>query len=1542
MADESKKYVSTLSDPKKGETYHIKDKEMWSKLEEVELVVSNAFNEVKDSVGLTENLTLPDDFGYDSVIEAIKGGYTKTEIDNLIGNKLDSNLGNENANKYLKVDNNGDIITVDLDDSNIIEDNNIYTNKTWSSDGLNTRLSGKVDDIYTSDGISYTTSIYNKIYANDKEYFIYNYTPLTIPKTDSSEPYPYLLMYFAENGSLVSSRIMVSESEGVKTIRFMDEYGATEPSIAVSQTVDGVTTSLVKYETNCKIYNISGSELQNSISGKADTSTVTELSNTVSGLSTDINTNKNDINDIKKVIPTSATEENKLVDKASMEDAIRLTEASYVGSNDTMSESFDYLTEWGSAPILEKGPWYKRSGSNIVNCGSIVDGSYVPPTSGVYVTVNDYAIVLHDETYLYFTYGNFRYQRIKDGGVSGNMGAVRLPNGVHAPIVPISTTAFKFTDNSRQIVTDNDIDFVIEATSIYQTQNGVKIYIGGYDASATDVPTTDLYLPTTRYVCTVGSNETTAPVWSFQYIISDSSLTNAQMSALNSTIDKTKVTNYDTHIGDTTIHVTSDDKTAWNAKADTSDIPTNVSELTNDSNYVTSVVKTKSEYTALTEKDSNTLYFISDTEEIYKGENLYQIQRIVPCTFATIQYTGLPSTYQVSGCEAITEPGTYVIKGHKWDGPATSMHDSGVISGILIVIEDKDDNKIYQRFHHIFTEIERDYMERYGTVNEETQYVSWSALTLISHKHNWSDIESTPTTINGYGITDVYDKDTIDNHTNDTSIHTTSDEKNSWNAKTDIKWVKYGDTTVTTASLRSFMFEGNLSAYTPKNGVVLMYKDGDGVMDMPLIFTYMNGGNYNGIDSPAYFYCIKGDKVYTCTLQTTYNGNVWSNISEYNLSDLSNINTHIGNTTIHVTSDDKTAWNAKANIKVLTYGDTSIYTHNIYNDILYGNNPKSIVYMNYETAYDDDSNVLPYSGLIYYWDGNISDRDYIKFFAIKNNIIYTTYVQTTRVSDVSTTTWGAVTANEIQNKLSEGNNIQISGNIISALGYVYNNTLNSFATNNSTASGTFSHAEGRNTVASGSSSHAEGYKTKASNNYSHAEGQNSTASNTASHAEGSGTTASNIASHAEGKNTTASGTYSHAEGQNTIASGLQGSHAEGQDTIASGQHAHAEGAVTLASAINCHAEGEVTHCIGHGGHSEGILTHAKGEASHSEGKCTIANGINSHAEGGRNFEYAMNDISNYSSNATTISFSSSTILTDDICNKIFLLYINSSSYVCVDSCTNDNGNYTFTISSHNVATIPISVTTIVAKIYSNIANGEASHVEGLFNEANGNQSHVSGIGNIANQNYQFVCGKYNANSDNSLFIVGGGTDNSNRSNLFEVGNNGTVTASNDFSVTKDSVVHNLSEKANAPTEDCTVITCPSTTATTYISASAIQNDTSIIQITGTTSSSSGSLSMSLGVNTITKKTTIYFFNGFYHSSAGQYISKTVNISPSTYCFVRGTTSLSVTGASGGKTLGGAIEITPITKGTAKKMGIGTNLPVNDSDYIMYIVTKLSY
>ena len=158
-----------------------------------------------------------------------------------------------------------------------------------------------------------------------------------------------------------------------------------------------------------------------------------------------------------------------------------------------------------------------------------------------------------------------------------------------------------------------------------------------------------------------------------------------------------------------------------------------------------------------------------------------------------------------------------------------------------------------------------------------------------------------------------------------------------------------------------------------------------------------------------------------------------------------------------------------------------------------------------------------------------------------------------------------------------------------------------------TASGAYSHAEGRETTANASYSHAEGYLTTVSAMCGHAEGAGNTVSGDNAHAEGSGNTvtASGLNAHAEGNTTTASGRNAHSEGGSTTASG-ECAHAEGSGTRATGNYSHVEGGGTLASGAQSHAEGASTVASGDNSHAEGLATTASGACSHASGIGTIA------------------------------------------------------------------------------------------------------------------------------------------------------------------------------------------------------------------------------------------------------------------------------------------------------------------------------------------------
>ena len=116
--------------------------------------------------------------------------------------------------------------------------------------------------------------------------------------------------------------------------------------------------------------------------------------------------------------------------------------------------------------------------------------------------------------------------------------------------------------------------------------------------------------------------------------------------------------------------------------------------------------------------------------------------------------------------------------------------------------------------------------------------------------------------------------------------------------------------------------------------------------------------------------------------------------------------------------------------------------------------------------------------------------------------------------------------------------------------------------------------EGYDNIATGLYAHAEGFQVEATKDYTHAEGFGAKASGLNAHAEGYGTVASGEYSHAQGHSTTAAGPYSHAEGKNTttlLAAGY--AHVEGSRSEARANFTHAEGRHTIAASMYQHVQG---------------------------------------------------------------------------------------------------------------------------------------------------------------------------------------------------------------------------------------------------------------------------------------------------------------------------------------------------------------------------------
>ena len=463
---------------------------------------------------------------------------------------------------------------------------------------------------------------------------------------------------------------------------------------------------------------------------------------------------------------------------------------------------------------------------------------------------------------------------------------------------------------------------------------------------------------------------------------------------------------------------------------------------------------------------------------------------------------------------------------------------------------------------------------------------------------------------------------------------------------------------------------------------------------------------------------------YSGTVATELSGKA----SQDDMEAISGVTTaHTANTDIHVTAEDKTAWNAKADASAITdffdavEYDSSGKTIDFYHDgvivdsidvtdfikdgmvndvkiddVLISGETVTCLVVTFNTDAGKEDINIPVTEMfdpdVYYTKSEIDDIvSGINQTIEDNEEIVATALNDLeeRKMDISSYTeseiW--VDGTGLHSAELKGGDNNATGNYSVAEG------------SGNTAVESYSHAEGRGTIAYGASSHAEGTRTFAYGTSSHAEGDGASATTSASHAEGHNTIASGQQSHAEGESTSATSFYTHAEGQRTLASGGN-SHAEGLSTTANSTSSHAEGTRTTASGDSSHVEGKESTAFANYSHAEGYHAYAYGEASHAEGDAgTSAIGPASHAEG--------------------------------------------SSTKASGACSHAEGNNTKAI-------------------------GNDSHTEGFFTVANNPYEHASGTYNISNSaSTEF------GHSGNTLFSVGNG-DLYVRHNVFEIRQNGDI------------------------------------------------------------------------------------------------------------------------------------------------------------------------
>lgn len=264
-----------------------------------------------------------------------------------------------------------------------------------------------------------------------------------------------------------------------------------------------------------------------------------------------------DIEEIQDVMSPLASNQNKLISQSEAQDLVNTLSLSPIMADSTGQKSFDFESQMYSALVpgstnLEAGPWYKNEGNGFVACNS---------TTGVYVSLNDSAVVTNDESlFFYFTHG-YRYQRVKMG-VQGVYGQIKTPYGETVNLIYTDGSSLSgkfanvpciyFYDDHNLFGHTGRVIYVCQVSNLVSKINAAEEYLMAAGETIDDIAAgtdpdnvTDLIYPTTKYVCTQAQTASTDPVWSFRVIISETTFTTAEWEAIRSEITREKVAQID-------------------------------------------------------------------------------------------------------------------------------------------------------------------------------------------------------------------------------------------------------------------------------------------------------------------------------------------------------------------------------------------------------------------------------------------------------------------------------------------------------------------------------------------------------------------------------------------------------------------------------------------------------------------------------------------------------------------------------------------------------------------------------------------------------------------------------------------------------------------------------------------------------------------------------------------------------------------------------------------------------------------------------------
>lgn len=456
-------------------------------------------------------------------------------------------------------------------------------------------------------------------------------------------------------------------------------------------------------------------------------------------------------------------------------------------------------------------------------------------------------------------------------------------------------------------------------------------------------------------------------------------VTTADKTKWDAVTGKANASDLTTHTANTTVHITDAERKKWNAKAEVSAVTTVNNTLTahTTNNGIHVTAEKKATWDAKAEVSDVTA--VSDDLAAHTADTTVHITDAERTKWNTV--TGKANTndvYSKTAADAKFQAlGNYVS--------ATTLNNysttAQVEEKITAAVSGKANSSTVTSINKVLTAHTASTDVHVTTGDKAT----WNAVTGKADSSTVSAINSTLT-----------------GHTGDTTIHVTSDDKTKWNAVTG----KADTSAVTTVS-------NNLSAHTTNTTVHV---------------TQANKDTWNKVTSKADATALTSHTNNANIHVTTGDKNTWNAVvNKANASDLTDVHNaltaHTSNDNMHVTTGDKATWDAKAEVSAVTTVSNALTTHkgdNIVHitaaertkwDAVTGKADKSAVTTvnNALTAHTSDNDIHVTTGDKATWNAVSGKANSSTVTSINNTLTAHTASTSVHVTTGDKATWNAVT-----------------------------------------------------------------------------------------------------------------------------------------------------------------------------------------------------------------------------------------------------------------------------------------------------------------------------------------------------------------------------------------------------------------------------------------------------------------------------------------------------------------------------------------------------